>query len=316
MPHRTAFETVFSVTITMSSYLEKQTAAFGASVSSVAPKISNKRTLAAPPASAPSPAPSNASNSSKKDGKDASDLKRKREPTNVVYSQPAATGYGTEAFTQVHFVIEYLKNKNEAKTFREILEYLSQMHAADSFKKLLNQILKKHGSVHYTPDSNSKAWDSGTFKHRPKINVRTKEDLLGFLQIKPDARGVELRTLKDGWPDCDDALTELEAEHKILVTRNKKDNVARRIWGDDPSLHSQIDPEFHALWKQVELPSVDDTVRKLLEAGQKPASEDPSKRVKAPLKPKEKKKKAPRKGGRTTNSHMAHLLKDFSHVKR
>ena len=297
----------------MSSYLEKQQEAFRTNVISAAPKVSNKRTLAAPPASAPSPAPSNASNTSKNENKD---VKRKRETQNVVYSQPAATGYGTEAFTQVTYVIDFLKKKDEAKSFREILEYLSQVHVEESKKRLIISILKKHDRVRWIPDSQSKAWDSGTFMHRPVINVRTKKDLIAYLQTKPDAQGLSVKDLKDGWPDCEDAINELEAEHKILVTRTKKDNHARMVWSNDPSLVHRIDSEFHTLWRQTELPSVDDLVRKLQDAGQKPASEDPSKRVKPPPKPKEKKKKAPRKGGRTTNTHMEHLLKDYSHLKR
>jgi transcription initiation factor TFIIE subunit beta len=296
----------------MSSYLEKQQAAFKSEVISVSSQVSTKRSLAAP-VSAPSPAPSNASNASKSEAKDA---KRKREPTNVVYSQPAATGYGTVAFTQVTYVIEFLKKKDEAKTFREILEYLSQVHAQESTKRLIIQILKKHDRVRWIPEPQSKAWDSGTFIHNPVINVRTKNDLIGFLQRKADAQGVSVKDLKDGWPDCEDAIDELEKEHKILVTRTKKDNHARMIWIDDPTLVHRVDHEFHAMWRQVDLPSVDELVRKLMDAGQKPASEDPSKRIKAPPKPKEKKKRAPRKGGRTTNTHMEHLLKDYSHLKR
>jgi transcription initiation factor TFIIE subunit beta len=297
----------------MSSYLEKQQAAFTSNVISAAPKISNKRTFAAQPASAPSPAPSNASNASKTESKDP---KRKREPQSVVYSQPATTGYGTEAFTQVTYVIDFLKKKAEPKTFQEILEYLSQVHVEEAKKRLIISILKKHDRVRWIPDSQSKSWDSGTFIHRPIINVRTKNDLVAYLQTKPDAQGVSVKDLKDGWSDCEDAINELESEHKILVTRTKKDNHARMIWSNDPSLVHKIDPEFQVMWRQTELPSVDELVRKLQEVGQKPASEDPSKRVKAPPKPKEKKKKPPRKGGRTTNTHMEHLLKDYSHLKR
>lgn len=301
-----------TIAIKMSSYLEKQQAAFKNNVVSASSKI-QKRNLEPPPVSAPSPAPSNASNTSKSENKDG---KRKREPQKETYSQPAATGYGVEAFTQVTYVIEFLKKKDEAKTFQEILEYLSQVHVKEETKKLINQILKKHDRVQWIPDPKSKAWNSGTFKHRPIINVRNKQDLIAYLQSKPDAQGVSVKDLKDGWPDCEDAINDLEKEHKILVTRTKKDNHARMVWGDDPTLFHKIDTDFHVKWRQIELPSVDDLVRKLVEAGQKPASEDPSKRVKAPPKPKEKKRKAPRKGGRTTNTHMEHLLKDYSHLKR
>ena len=299
----------------MSSYLDKQQEAFKSNVISAAPKVSNKRTLAAPPASAPSPAPSNASNTSRNESKDA---KRKREPQNVVYSQPAATGYGTEAFTQVTYVIDFLKKKDEPKSFQDVLGYLSQVHVEEKKKKLIAAILKQHDRVRWVPDPQltTQTWDSGTFMHRPIINVRAKKDLIAYLQNKPDAQGVSVRDLKDGWPECEDAIDELEREHQILVTRTKKDNHARMVWSNDPTLVHKIDDEFQLMWHKTELPSVDDLVRKLQDAGQKPASEDPSKRVKAPPKPKEKKKKAPRKGGRTTNTHMEHLLKDYSHLKR
>ena len=300
----------------MSSYLDKQQAAFKSEAMSVAPKIAAKRSLAPPVAeNAPSPAPSNASNTSKNESKE---MKRKREPQNVVYSQPAATGYGTEAFTQVTYVIDFLKKKDEPKTFREILEYLSQVNADEKTQKLIAGILRQHERVRWIPDPELKTveWASGTFMHRPIINVRTKKDLIAYLQNKADAQGVSVKDLKDGWADCEDAIDELEDEHMILVTRTKKDNHARMVWSNDPSLFHTVDFEFQDMWRKTELPSVDELVRKLQDAGQKPASEDPSKRIKAAPKAKEKKRKAPRKGGKTTNTHMAHLLKDFSGYKR
>jgi transcription initiation factor TFIIE subunit beta len=298
----------------MSSYLEKQQAAFKSEAMSAAPKVAKGRSLAPPrPESAPSPAPSNASNTDSKDPK----RKRAPEPQNVVYSQPAATGYGTEAFTQVTYVIEFLKKKDEPKTFREILEYLSQVNTDESKKVLIAKILSQHERVAWQPDPQLKTqtWDSGTFSHRPVINVKTKKDLIAYLQNKADAQGVSVKDLKDGWPDCEDAIDELEAEHKILVTRTKKDNHARMVWSNDPSLVHIVDEEFKVMWKNTELPSVDELVRKLIEANQKPASEDPSKRVKVAAKKAPKPKRASRRGGKTTNTHMAHLLKDYSHKK-
>ncbi|KHJ32417.1 putative transcription initiation factor iie subunit beta [Erysiphe necator] len=240
--------------------------------------------------------------------------KRKREQGNVVFSQPAATGYGTEAFTQVTYVIEFLKKKDEPKKFQEILLYLSQVNADERKKRLIAKILKQHDRVKWTPDPNLKiqTWDSGLFEHCPIINVRTEDDLLRYLQKMPNAQGVSVKDLKDGWPDCDSAIDKLEKEHRILVTRTKKDNHARMVWSDDPTLAHNVDPEFQVMWHRVELPSVDELVRKLLDASQKPASEDPSKRIKAAPKAKEKKKRAPRSGGKTTNTHMAVRTKSDS----
>ena len=304
----------------MSSYLEKQQKAFKGNVTSAASKVSNAKRangLVSKPEAAPSPAPSNASNTSiseKENNKRKRDAALAASNASTVYSQPAQTGYGQTAYTQVTYVIDFLKAKDEPKTFDEILQYLSQMHAHEDSKKLIASILKRHERVTWKPDPELKAqsWSSGTFMHRPLINVRSKSQLISYLQAKMDAQGVSVKDLKDGWPDCEDAINELEAEHKILVTRTKKDNHARMIWSNDPTLVHKVDTEFQVMWNKIELPSVDDIVRRLMEAGQKPASEDPSKRIKAAAKPKEKKKKAPRKGGKVTNSHMAHLLVDYN----
>jgi transcription initiation factor TFIIE subunit beta len=302
----------------MSSYLERQTAAFRSDAMSAAPKVATKQRLAAPvPQSAPSPAPSNSSVTSKAENKDA---KRKREAQNVVFSQPATTGYGTDLGTNITYAIAFLKAKSEPKTFREILEYLSQVHADDRRKQSMANILKKHDRVHYIPDPKLKVqtWDSGLYEHKPLLPVRSKADLIAYLQRLGSAQGVPVKDLKDGWENCGEAIDEMELEHKLLVTRTKKDNLARMVWLDDPTLRHSVDPEFHDMWKKVgiELPSVDEVVRKLQEAGQKPASEDPSKRIKAAPKPKEKKKRAARRGGKTTNTHMLHLLRDSNDLKR
>ncbi len=298
----------------MSSYLERQTAAFRNDAMSAAPKVATKQRLAPPaPSSAPSPAPSNSSATSKAETKEA---KRKREPTNVVYSQPAATGYGTNAYTNITYAIEFLKKKRVPKTFKEILEHLSQVHADDQHKRTMASILRKHGQVTWMEDPKSSKWDSGTFAHKPIIDVRSKEGLIAYLQKRDSAQGVSVKDLKDGWPECEDGIDELEKEHKLLVTRTKKDNHARMVWLDDPTLNHSVDAEFQGMWKAVELVSVDELVRKLQEAGQKPASEDPSKRIKAAPKAKEKKKRPSRRGGKTTNTHMMHLLRDSSELKR
>ncbi|KFY53211.1 hypothetical protein V496_07816 [Pseudogymnoascus sp. VKM F-4515 (FW-2607)] len=297
----------------MSSYLDKAQNAFKSNVQGAASRVSNKRTFAAASASAPSPSPASQSTPSPS----SKDQKRKRETQPVVYSQPSETGYGSDSYTQVTYIIEFLKKKGEPKSFKEILEYMSFMGLPEQQKRTLAAILRKHGRLEWIPDPKKKVqtWDSGKFKHRPIINVRTKDQLLAYLQRKADAQGVSVKELKDGWPDCEEAITELEKQHRLLVTRTKKDGHARMVWADDPTLRHPVEPEFETMWHRIELADPDDLVRKLIDAGQKPASEDPSKRVKAPPKAKDKKKRPPRKGGRTTNTHMEHLLRDFDHLR-
>ena len=292
----------------MSSFLQKSEEAFRNNVISASSKVSNKRNLAPPPVSAPSPSPSNASSK----GGESKDQKRKRDVQTVVYSQPEATGYGTDLLTQITYIIEFLKKKNDAKTFQEILQYLSKTNAREHDKKVMAAILRKHGSIEWIPDPKLKVqqWDSGTFRHRPKINVRNKTELLTYLQQKPDARGVPVIDLKDGWPDCEVPISELEKQHQVLVTRTKKDNHARMVWADDKSLVNRVDSEFQIMWHKTELPGADDLVRRLLDAGQKPASEDPAKRIKAPAKAKEKKKRPARLG-----DHIKYVLLESANFR-
>ncbi|POS86895.1 hypothetical protein EPUL_002422 [Erysiphe pulchra] len=285
----------------MSTHLERMQSSFKNDAKSSASKVATKRNNFSSSSFEPTH-----NNVTKQPKSEFRETKRKRDQGNVVYSQPAATGYGTEAFTQVTYVIEFLKKKDEPKKFQEILQYLSQVNADERKKRLIAKILRQHDRVKWTPDPNLKiqTWDSGLFEHCPIINVRSEDDLLRYLQKMPNAQGVSVKDLKDGWPDCDSTIDKLEKEHRILVTRTKKDNHARMLWGDDPTLAHKVDAEFQVMWHKVELPSVDELVRKLLDASQKPASEDPSKRIKAAPKVKEKKKRAPRSGGKTTNTHM------------
>lgn len=64
------------------------------------------------------------------------------------------------------------------------------------------------------------------------------------------------------------------------------------------------------MWQRVNVPAPEDLVKKLVAAGQKPASADPSLVKKADGV--KKKKRANRRTAMTTNVHMQHLLKDFS----
>jgi transcription initiation factor TFIIE subunit beta len=303
----------------MSSYLEKAQKAFRSDVQGAAAKVSNKRTFNDPKPSTASPTPKNPTPSPSKQDKDK-EAKRKREAAApTVFSQPADTGRGTDTQTQIIYIRDYLRNKGDERSWQEIYDYLglNRTHSLQD-QLLLVGILQKHPYVEWIPDPKKKAqsWDSGTYKYRPKINVRNKDDLIAYLQRKADAQGVLVKDLADGWADCEQGITELENEYRVLVTRTKKDGKARMVWANDPTLVHEVDTEFQMMWLQTELPAPDDLVRKLIEAGQKPASEDPSKRVKGPSKAKEKKKRPPRKGGRTTNTHMEHLLRDYDHLKR
>ncbi|KAI9747211.1 MAG: hypothetical protein M1815_004497 [Lichina confinis] len=290
------------------SYLQKQADAFKTDLTSASTKLANKRTVAAARTAAPSPTPSTASQ--------PNELKRKRpaESSNVVFSQPADTGTGRHIMTQVTYAVEYLKGKESPQTLPQILSYLS-LKAAEN-QRSMALILQKHDRIDYQRGQDKASWDSGTYRFRPIHNIRSATELLAYLQSRPTAQGVSVKELKDGWGGADDAIDQLERKSQILVTRNKKDNHARMVWANDASLSQRVDPQFQALWLKATLPSKEDLPRELEKLGLKPTSADPSGRIVAAPKEKQRKQKKPRKGGKTTNTHMVGILRDYSSTKR
>jgi transcription initiation factor TFIIE subunit beta len=304
----------------MSSYLDTQKSVLKNALASTGGKISAK---SAPSGSLtaslapPSPSPSIGSTTSKNET--TPNAKRKRDATAPIYSQPENTGFGNDVLTQMTFAVEYLKKKDEAKAITDILDHLSLVKYNESHKQTLVEQMRRHPRIQWVPDPalSEQTWRSGAYLHRPLIpGVKNKTSLLAYLQRKIDATGVSVKELKDGWPDCEESLAELEREHRILVVRTKKDNHPRMVWINDPSLCNDLEQEFKIMWHRVQVPSIDDIVRKLSAVGQKPTSEDPRLKAANLPKAKQQKKRAQRRPGKSTNTHMEHLLKDYGHLKR
>ena len=305
----------------MSNAFDRANASFASSMAAAAsslklgPGAGTKRTLAPP-----SPSPSVGSTTSMAAANGSSTPRKDRDApaANIVYSQPAMTGTGDSVISQMAYAVSWLRGKDEPQGYQAVLGYLSATNRPDKEQEYFVEQMRRHPQIQWIPDPalSEQTWRSGTYVHRPTIpNVRTKTQLLAHLQKKTDASGVSVKDLKDGWPDCDAAITELENDHKILVIRAKKDGAARMVWLDDASLFHAIDPALKVMWSRVEVPSVENIVQRLVAAQQKPASEDP--RLKAMQAPKvEKKKKRVQRRGKSTNTHMEHLLKDYSHTKR
>ncbi|KAK4111292.1 transcription initiation factor IIE, beta subunit [Canariomyces notabilis] len=273
-----------------------------------------KRTLAPP-----SPSPSVGSTTSAAAAGSSTPRKDRDTPSNIVFSQPALTGTGDSIVSQMAYAVSWLRGKDEPQGYQDVLGYLSLTARPEQDQEFFVEQMRRHPQIQWIPDPelSEQTWRSGTYLHRPTIpNVKNKTQLLAYLQKKTDASAVSVKDLKDGWPDCETAINELEAEHKILVVRAKKDGSARNIWLDDASLFHAVDPQFRLMWARVEVPSVENIVHRLLTAQQKPASEDP--RLKAMQAPKvdKKKKRTQRRTGKSTNDHMQDLLKDYSHMKK
>ncbi|KAK5004062.1 hypothetical protein LTR28_009388 [Elasticomyces elasticus] len=271
-----------------------------------------KRTFASQAANAPTPT----SRSSTPAGTGAhNDLKRKRPADTIettVYSQPAVDGTGTSFSTQVYYAVEYLKSKDRAIAFKDVWEYLSVPDNLKPSEGALRRLLQGHQKVEYEPTGLN---GQGSYRFRPTHNVRSADELKGYLQRQTTAQGIPVRELRDGWPSCLETVAEMEAKGEILVTHNKKDNAPKMIWANDPSLALNIDEDYKQFWHKTKLPQNANDLRLELHKNGITATSQ----VKETPKPKgagKKRRKAVSATGRQTNSHMSAILKDYSHLKR
>ena len=288
------------------SYLDNQISTFKSTLTSSSNKLSNKRTATAPPNSTPLPVPLQASIIVK------NELKRKRvEQTNPVFSQPKDTGTGSHIITQVTYALEKLKEKDIPWTWQRLAEYLSLHGREKGYGQALKKILINHEKVNYEEVDGE---EKDLFSFRPIHNIRSADGLLGYLQSQPTAQALSVKDLKAGWHGALDAIDNLEEQGKLLVTRHKKDDSARFVWPNDPSLRLSIDDEFKIMWQKIKLPEPGALADELEREGLTPANKSRSIKAK-PVKQEHKTRRA-RKGGKTTNTHMAGVLRDYSHLKK
>lgn len=283
---------------------DKQLEAFRASMASAAQSVP-KRSAAAPAAPRASPAPSVASEPSK-------DLKRKHpESSKEVFSQPADTGTGTDIMTQVTYAVNHLKSKPAPLRLDDLLSYLSAYRYGDDYIRTISAILKQHPKIIYDP----KGFDGkGSFAFRPIHNISNGVQLLRYLQGQTTAAGLPVKELIEGWPDAQDVIRSLEREHQLLVIRNKKDDHARIVWPDDRSLAQNVDGGFQDMWFKIKLPDPESLRAELEKNGLTPTNKSAVLKLKAKVQ--ERKTKKARKSGKTTNTHMVGILRDYSHLKK
>lgn len=227
----------------------------------------------------------------------------------TIYSQPASTSTGQDARTNVLYAITRLKEKSPQAIPRdELIAHVLPRQAVSNDPQrvgLFLTFLNNNEKVTYHRDTDS-------YSFRPLHDIFTADDLLTYLQKQETATGISVRDLKDGWADVETTIDRLENEHRLLVTRNKKDNHPRMVWIDDATLWLTVDGEYKDIWENIPVPEKpDDVIQALKSAGFKPAgtvSQPKTKKV-------EKSKKKVRRGHKTTNTHMAGLFKDYSALK-
>ncbi|KAF1822373.1 transcription initiation factor IIE, beta subunit [Dissoconium aciculare CBS 342.82] len=233
-------------------------------------------------------------------------------PAAAAATAPAvAPGGHSELLTQVIYAIDYIKTKTGSLVpFDDITNYLSlPVDARKNFIPNIQKALAANERVTFIPKSQSEN-GKDSFKYRPPHPVTDGDELKIYLARQPTSQGISVKELKDGWPDCISAIDALEKEGHVLVIRNKKDNTPKMVWFDSPTFHVKIDSDFADFWNKTKLPSTEAEIRSELEnAGLTSTSQ--VKEVKM-MNMKKDRKRAARRGGKTTNHHMTGILKDYS----
>ena len=194
---------------------------------------------------------------------------------------------------------EYIQKKGRAIPLNELMDYLS----LTPNDKVI-ELLKKLEKIEFDPKKNA-------FKYLSTYDVHSGPELLNLLKSQVTFKGIACKELKDGWPQCDATINELEEDSKILVLRTKKDRTPRYVWYNNGGDLHRIDEEFIKTWENIQLPQFSELPRKLQDLGLKPASVDPATIKRKATRVEAKKKKQRR--GKITNTHMAGILKDYSH---
>ncbi|KAG1733074.1 uncharacterized protein EDB91DRAFT_1238667 [Suillus paluster] len=173
----------------------------------------------------------------------SSATKKKRPKTTTVYSQPADTGTGTNANTQLVYAIDHLKSTHNPMRIQDIAIVTGTPLDTDM---VLLQKFKSHDRIR---------WDTKTdlYSYRPAL----------LTEIQRQTRkggGIPDRALKESWKEAPQAIEELEKEGEALVTRTVKDGQLRMVfWNeikpDDESGRKQVENEFFDLWYSLKVPN-------------------------------------------------------------
>ena len=270
------------------------------------------------PGNPPSPAGSMASTTSR-DGPPSAKKRRKNDPRTPVLTvpTPAETGLGQSMLSLKSFAVEYLKSmKGDPQLIDSITDHLS-IRDEDRKRELAMELRTIRTISYMAPEGSTGTdadWRLGTYSYLAKLpRVKDKTSLLQYLQKRTDSQGVPVKDIKDGWPDCDKALTELEKGREVLVTRTKKDGQARHVWPNDPSLyHTSPGDEVAVKWHKVPLPGTEDMYRELTKEGLTPSTQE--RRGDKISIPRQERKKPSRRSMKQTNTHLQGILKDYKHL--
>ncbi|KZS89400.1 transcription initiation factor IIE subunit beta [Sistotremastrum niveocremeum HHB9708] len=224
--------------------------------------------------------------------------KKKRPKSNIVYSQPADTGTGSNQNTQLVYAVDFLKsNGGNPMRLEDISIHTNIPLTTDT---VLLEKFRAHDRIIHDPKTD-------LYSYRSDFSFRNKGALLTEIQRHTrKGGGLAVRTLKESWKEAPAAIEELEKEGEVLVIRTVKDGQMKTVFWNEVKASEggeMVEKEFHDLWHSLKVPEEADLVKALQSGGhQTTAGENP---VARPNGKKKGKKGAPRqRQARITNTHL------------
>ncbi|KAL5478921.1 TFA2 [Sanghuangporus weigelae] len=244
----------------------------------------------------------------------ADSSKKKRPKQNIVYSQPADTGTGTDINTQIVYAVDHLKHNGNPMRLQDLAIVTNT--PLDTNPTLL-QRFKAHDRVVYDLKTD-------LYSYRHDFTFRNKVALLTEIQRHTRrGGGLSVRALKDSWKDAPQAIEELEAEGEVLVTRTSKDQQMRMVfWNEIKPVEGTggmpVDQEFRDLWHKLKVPPDADLIRALSQEGLKATEGETIIPKTSPTKKKGRKSGPRQRPVRITNVHLKgdiDLSRDYTPTK-
>jgi transcription initiation factor TFIIE subunit beta len=251
----------------------------------------------------------------------------------TMLERPRLTGQSTIA--NLRHAHDYLKERRKPLPFKDIASYLSLQHAPTEVQVGFRALLRADPKV---------SFGNGLFSYKPTLPFADSEGMRAYMRVQPFAGGVRVDDVKDGWPACADELDRMTRDHEALLLRDRR-GLARAAHADEPELwppapedddgRADVESELESrtdaastpnaggatssapapittvAWKEVKLPRTPEDMRAKLQYAGLRTTTAAKEKNRGPAK-KVAKKKVNKRGGRTTNIHIQHLLKDYS----
>lgn len=212
--------------------------------------------------------------------------------------------------THMVYAVRYLQDRfPDGAAFPDILNYLSLPFELQKHTPLIKRALDGHARIVKIPKHESPNGKE-IYRYNPMHPVTNSDEMKSYLTRLPDGQGIAVRELKDGWPNCLPELEALAAKHEVLLLRQKKDNAPKTVYPDSPVFYVRMDDDFVDFWGKCKLPASEAELRTELEK----ANLTPTSQVKEAKKGnmlKREKRKPNRRGGKTTNTHMMGILREY-----